>query len=217
MGRVPLHLLWAVLWILQPPAVCAEPPDSRCDFTDCGGVSDPFADPFAVKRKSSDRDASVAQRACRIDDREGCKEECRTVFGPEYHLCVSECLAKICSDQTTADGGGTVDEKKCVEDSSEACVSQCKDVSGSAAGRCRRACLAELCPNASATDVVAEANDPGKLACNRCRVDVERECARTCVAGTMPLGKSMGLANLGCEKACIMSRCGANCVSLMPF
>ncbi len=213
MVRYSIQFFLLVALLCPVSFVRAQSSNSRCAFTDCGTGDDPFS-------QSGESAAAPAEElhTCRTEDRESCKGECRSTFGPEFHLCVSECLAKICEESAEqAESRPSAAEQLCVEDSSEACVDECKKLSDSSAARCRRECLTKLCPTSSANDIVAESSSPGKVACNSCRADVERECARTCAAGSVIVGKSTGLINLGCEKACVIGRCGENCISLSPF
>jgi hypothetical protein len=191
------------------PCAGAQSDDPRCDFTDCGP-----GNPIPANIPHATPDAPGAP-PCGVDDREECKAQCRSTFGPEYHTCVSDCLAEICSDQTKAPKSH--DEQLCLEDNSDDCADECKQLSTTSAPRCRRACLSKLCPNAPAGDLTDEASSPGKLHCKRCRTEVQRDCARNCAIGTAGVGKSAGLAGLGCEKMCVMARCGDNCVGLSPF
>lgn len=216
MGKSFLSLLvCAGLLLALTQHLHAEPSDSRCDFTDCGGGgNDPFGD-----RANDFRQAPAGQsHVCQTSDREACKEQCRTTFGDDYHQCISKCLGEACVQEQGPSGSAKSDnDRECVIDNSELCNDECKSHTDMNQPRCRRACLSRLCPNASNSDLIAESSDPGKLECKRCKAEYDRQCQRECAIGSVPIGRATGLINLGCEKVCIIGRCGEKCTSLLPF
>ena len=157
---------------------------------------------------------------CTKRDELGCKDQCRDKFDDQFHLCVEQCLKPICaqkivrseSEQRAEQASGTF----CVETQSAECAKRCRMRDEKAAARCTRGCLLSRCPEADPMLIAKESLDPGAMGCERCRAQNERACARACAASGGRGGFS-GIAQFGCEKACLMSYCSKSCGSRVPF
>lgn len=202
----PLRVFLALMLLLGVfcAAVAAEErgdPGSRCEWTDCGAVASP----------------SGGLSVCGESDRGVCGEQCRTEFDREHFRCIERCLKSRCREEArapTPEQGESIGETDlCLEGESRGCEIECRESDYANKPRCRLACLSRLCSSSRRSALAEEAANPGAAKCRRCRSTNEWECRRSCGVGfsTKPGSSFSGIGSFGCEKACLIGVCGAEC------
>ena len=156
---------------------------------------------------------------CNGDDRGACQDECREVFGNDFHRCFTDCLSGRCVDNSKLSKQDLAHEKDdqqaCLTEESARCNEECYGRSDKIS--CRRDCLKSHCPNAGRYDTAMESNSPGEVKCRRCREENNRKCVVRCRAANRM--QSVGgaiVAGMGCEEMCYATSCGADCVKILP-
>jgi hypothetical protein len=186
-------------------ALCnAQSRDARCEWTDCG--DGPTTPTVGVLPE------------CGEGDRGACGERCRTEFDKEHFRCIERCLAGRCREVVVEHRDGRRDDPfgdadLCLEGESKECEVECRDSTHTNQARCRLDCLFRRCPSSRRSEISEEAAKPGAARCRRCRERNERDCRRSCGVGfsTRPGSSFNGLGSFGCEKACLVGACGAEC------
>ena len=173
----------------------------------CGAVSASAGD-FAL-------DTVDEKPRCGATDKNACNEQCRSEFADGFKFCVGQCMSKRCVVMPESTPAPVAERRECVEHESAACANECRGMESSRGSRCRRSCLMQRCPDAPPADISHEGADPGITGCRRCRSEHEMSCRRDCALGVFG-AKQIGLAQLGCEKACLMGYCSKECGTRIP-
>jgi len=209
-----LSLVFSSLALAQD----ATPTDSnwRCNWTDCSPANNlPRDFPSTTKSFASETTNSEPLRDCDTTDKANCATECRGYFDKDYFRCSKECLAKICQQSKPEDPDNQMQAIACLEDESPACVTDCvKGVADNLQLRCRLDCLQRRCPNSPALTRSKEANSPGTIKCERCKLQNQRDCRDFCALSAGPLtpGLSAGMGFMACNKLCLQTACGSICL-----
>jgi len=192
--------------------------EDRCLELRCG------ADSWSMDGSTPVVDTGLENRPeCNSEHTTICGDECRKKFDSEHTKCKSDCLSRLCrSFMATVSGDSATDSERstCIEFESGGCVEECSSEDGHRKLRCRRGCLSKKCPGGSQSEILKESMEPGRLKCDRCKVNMAAACKRQCYFGIgtgQIYSDRQKIGHLGCEQLCLSTSCSQSCGASLPF